>query len=1187
MSEKVKNKLTFKEKSRLNDALMALLKQHIVDKPDGPLPPEGKLYDTVDPHSMSLAGSIGKFPDPHFDGPQAPNSMGMVLLVEPDKAGEVKCSVSGQFDIVHRVIPDYSKMMEALTRDGDGDPKDKQVLLGTYRRFTLEFSDIDFKFNLPAEDKKWVVPVDASSLESTICAHESEMLKNGTIFRKCYLNDKGQARLTFDWSGTPATNQNEFNALIRNGCFETNEVLHYRVRLRARARKAPKSLCENENSYLIEFFLENLTSSDHSKPFGVFMPQLLDAGFKIKFSVGNNTPLPHRFAPEDYRLIDSEGLPGYGISCGVSYENGEYSTNSFPTSRQALIETPSPEKIGMKTQPTFADLASDPIPILKDMVQAIDRYADEWRGVIDSKASDSSKEQVAIMNLDHTDFIRERNNIEEGINLLQKNSNLLRSFKLMNEAIGEAVKIQGKSFDSWRLFQLGFILTQVMAVYERCIHKDKISSHLEHAEVLWFATGGGKTEAYLGILTMGMLYERINGRAFGVTGWMRFPLRMLSVQQFQRLGYVLAQANVIRQERGLGGHPFTVGYFTGSVSSPGFVTNDGPYYQDTFLPNLTDDKLHELQFVHDCTYCKAKDSIYVKADIERGRLMHVCSNPHCWSNTCADRGLYGEGIKGEIGIYVSDEECYRYIPTILVGTLDKLAVIGHNQRFRLLFGGGRFFCPEHGFTFDGPCMHKRIGKDAMDDYAAFKCGNNSRTTDVRTIDLGVAKIPGVSFMLQDELHLSRENLGNFDAHYQTLFNAIQEEMGGRRPKILAATATIKDYEHHVTHLYQRRARRFPAPGQKQNESFYSRIVPDEDGGVLYRRQYIGVMPLNNISNAIALMGHRYFLMLDDLRAQLRDDPTNTANRIGFDGSLAKLLVDHLDVYMNAALTYVNSKKSIIDVTVKLEEMTGEVEIPKKLDGETTLDDILQAIEHMENKRHDDPHRQLIATNVISHGVDIENLNFMILHGWPKSTAEYIQASARAGRVHPGIIISMFKHFNLYERNVFLNFEDYHFFLDKLVESVPISRFAPNVLERTFPGVLAAVLYNWAPTRAWGKNLGYNGKKLRDALLDNKFNVHQELKDILMKCLKVPDDINLGFDPVLVKEFNADLESKIDHSLDMLETLSSTDADQSIREIIGKILRNQPFRSFRDIERQIEIKPADNSLVEDVIDALSE
>lgn len=1179
--------LSFTQKSDLNLAILDALRLRLLDKDESVIPFPGKHYDFLDPANQSIMGSIGQEPDPDFDGVQPPNSMGMVLLVSPDGEGRIECTLSGQFDLSWRYIPDLDVMVENLSREG-ARVKDTQPVVTSFRRMTVEFEGVGLKFMLPKDNGRWLVTGDDSPLQLALSQLESELLEDPRVFKVCEVGATGGAKFDFDWD-TSIETQEALNRAVAASIFtDTEDLLRYQVRLRARARRAPGSLRGGEGAYLLEIYLENCTSRNTGRAFGILNPHLLDAQFTARLDAGEHHMLPHKIAPVDYRYEATNEVDGYGVTTSIkSVGHRTFATDAMPIDRQPRIENPESEDLGMTDKPTFGSLSTSPLNPLLSLAKAVDSYIDKWTDSLPGMEPDIRAESE--QQLDQ--LKAERDAIGDGISLLQSDPDLLKCFSLMNEAMLNAIQLQGKNFDSWRLFQLGFILTQVRAVYERTCDEKELTDHLETAEVLWFSTGGGKTEAYLGIILMAMFWERMKGRHYGTSAWMRFPLRMLSVQQFQRLSYVVAQANMIRQREGFGGHPYTIGYFTGR-GTPGHITSTRDYHKEWFLPSLNQEKLNELKFISDCPYCTESHTVEMKGDIDTGRIKHVCTNASCWSNTEADPGAYGEGIRGELGIYVSDEECYRYLPTVMVGTIDKLVVISHNKRFRGFFGGAKHFCPTHGFIFERSCHHSRIIKLDNGDYGSETCPNNSRTSQVKTVTPPPMLHPGISLLIQDELHLLKENTGNFDAHYETLFCALQEANEGRKPKVLAATATIKEYEHHVKHLYQRHARRFPVPGIELGESFYSRIVKGEEGNTQYRRTYAGILPIGSgqaMDKAAAHTSARYLTLVDDLRAQFVSDPGASATSLGFEASQAPQLLSHIETFLNANLIYVNSFRSLSDVIQSLEEAQGDFPDRqyRQLSGKSTLEEIQNTIDLIETKSPDDETRQVVATSVVSHGVDMHRLNFMVITGWPKSMAEYMQSSARAGRIEPGIVLSVLNSKVLFQSNVFMDFKDYHKFMDRMVESVPVNRFAPNLLERTLPGIITAWINNWAPGQPdpWGMDITKSAGKVKQALRDPAHMARNELKNHILSSMAVPDHLKDSFDERVVSDFTVSLERHVDHALKLLEGMTTDIAEDFLSDAIERLLGNRPMQSLRDIESQVRVMPQ-TELAGRVLESLS-
>jgi len=1180
--------LSFTEKSKLNRTILKDFRLRLVDKPTLILDDYGVIYDHSDPSNESLLGSIGQHPDPTFDAYQPPNAMGMVLLVTPygdsKENQEVSLILSGQFDISHRYIPDIDVMKKNLKIENEN-VKESQTIVTSYKRLTVQFNDLPINISVQKDLNNWITLPPGNPLENAFANIETSLSNDPRAFKRCKPGRTGAAVFHFIWSDDEIQTQDDLNDQIAIDIFEDDkEILPYQVKVRARLREAPVSLTDVPNAYLLEVYLENNTTQEVARRYGINNPHLLDAQLKTIITRGVHHPLPHKLSPEDYRYNDKNDMAGYGITTSVrKVEPNTFVTDSMPTCELERIENPSSEDLGMQYGPKFEALAKDPTKPLESLLNAIDGYASQWDERIRELLKASKVEEAKVSEGELASFRVERELVNDGITLLEKNDDLRRCFQWMNEVMLLAIKRQGKKFDEWRLFQLGFILTQIRAIYERCCPETELTSHIDTAEVLWFSTGGGKTEAYLGIFIMSMLYERIYLRTYGVTGWMRFPLRMLSVQQFQRLSYVVAQANIIRQNEGLGGHPFTIGYFTGR-GTPSRITSSAHFYTENYLPVITQERLDRYKFISDCPYCDEADTVKITKDLSKGRIMHVCTNAECWSNTHAEEGSYGEGISGELGIYVSDEEVYRYLPTIMVGTIDKLAVIGHNYRFRYFFGGATHFCPSHGFSFEGKCDHSILKKNDDGSWDSERCKNNSRTSKVKTHSLSTMKFPGFSFLLQDELHLLSENLGNFNAHYETLLTAIQKANGGRTPKVLTATATIKDFEGHVHHLYQRHARRFPAPGFLLRESFYARVVMGPDGHPMIRRLFAGILPLGagaTLFRATAIASSRYLTLIDDICHEIDRDPQSAAGRLCFAESKLPAVKDHIKTFLNAILLYVNSRVGMSDTSRFLEDAhRGKYPERKwrQLDGQSTLDEIQQVITHIETKDPEDDTRQIAATSVVSHGVDMHRLNMMVIAGWPKSIAEYMQTSARAGRIEPGIVLTIMNSKNLFQSNVFMDFQDYHLFMDKLVESVPVNRFAPNLLDRTLPGIFAAWIYNWAPSMPWGEGITTNAGKVKTAFKDSTFKAREELRQRLMLSLEIPAYKLSSFDDRVSSDFMHMLDRKVEEALTQLEGMKNDIADERLSEALERLLGNRPMTSMRDIESQILVLPQTDDAV---------
>lgn len=1176
--------LTYLEKMSISERLLESMRLRLTSKSVSNIAREG-LITSDDPAEISLIGGLAPRPDPDYHREQAPSAMGMILLVSPNLHGKIEIVLKGRFDVTHRYIPSLKTMLENVQTGADGD-RNRQKLPDCYKRFTVNFDDIQLIL-----DSTHINTWQECELASVLNPLQNQWKDDPRIFRICAVNEKGWASQIIPWAQNEYLSDDALAKHVGKSLFIGENILEHDVVIRTRLRRPPPVFSDWDPCLLLEIYLQNNTTAETGRQFCLSKPCLLDVEFEANLISGRQIDVPHRLQPEDYRYQPEDGVAGYGITCAVKKVSPTiFQTDSMPTYAQPRVDAPSPRDAGMPFAASFKLLAEKPIEVLDGFISALKNYDGVWNSVEAQLKKDGLSAELKEVQTDRKAYDQEVSLITDGIDLLKNHADLLQCFCWMNEALGRAIALQGKSFDGWHLFQLGFILTQVRAVYERFCLEHERQNVANTADVLWFATGGGKTEAYLGIIAFSMLYSRLRGRLYGSTAWMRFPLRMLSAQQFQRLSYVVAQAEIVRCRENIRGHPFTVGYYTGS-GTPSYISRSDAQGAAIWLPDLTKEQLKRYQFVTDCPYCGERGAVSMSADIPRVRMLHICANTECFSNMTATQGAYGEGVAGELGIYVSDEECYRYLPTVLVGTVDKLAVIAHNERFAGYLGAFRHFCPEHGFNAEAKCQYRRIRLNLQGDFESADCGNNSRTSKNRTTHLPVMLDPGFPFLIQDELHLLRESLGNFDAHYESLLQTLQVGHGGQISKILAATATIKDFENHILHLYMRPGRRFPAPGAKKGESFYARISRHGDE-TLIRRWFAGVLPLGftrgGTERAAAEVASRYLDQIDDWLNGLTTHDPAVLTVLRFPDSRAAELFEYIGKFLNTDLIYANQKRQTTVIREHLENVNARDEKIRThvlLDGQTPLDDILGAIQLVETKSAHDSMRHIVATSVVSHGVDIAELNFMVLDGWPRSTAEYIQSSARSGRVQPGIVMSILSSGKLFESGVFLNFGDYHFFLDKLVDSVPINRFAPNVLQRTLPGIFTTIVFNWAKFQAgWGESLNRSASQLHKVLNDPSGVARNNLRAMLIKALDVPLVVQPYFNLRVLAAFRAQLNDEVDRGLHRLQHLSAANADKDLGSALESIYQFGPMRSFRDIENQVEITPLDTKSAQ-VLNAL--
>jgi hypothetical protein len=607
-------------------------------------------------------------------------------------------------------------------------------------------------------------------------------------------------------------------------------------------------------------------------------------------------------------------------------------------------------------------------------------------------------------------------------------------------------------YSRWHLFQIVFIVTQLPALSIR----EGISSGewpvgtprhwddaLDWADVLWFPTGGGKTEAYLGLISCAALYDRLRGKQFGVTAWLRFPLRMLSVQQLQRAAVVLWETEIERRaflgDASSDSDTISLGYFVGKSSTPNQlrVNEVGEW---SFV-NLEKDSVlrDKLLLVSSCPACHGVRTVQIVPDRSNERIRHVCG-------TC----------QTELPIYVSDDEIYRFLPTVIVGTIDKMATVAYQKKFAMLWGGASWRCqesPEHGF--------------GIGDWCISGCGLNPKKGSHGRVRTAVAAHdPGPSLHIQDELHLLQQELGAFAGHYETLIRSCEATVGGRPPKTVAATATIEGFEHQIRQIYGvRYARRFPTRGFDLLETFYTTADRDQSSlehSIKTSRLYVAFRPPHLHAADAASLCVRF---LHEEVIRLYDHPYDAAAFLPT--ARTEDEVRRLLYYYSTTLTYVGSKARGVRIRQSLDRAAGQLRPSNSRDLATeflsgdsslaTIADTVRRIESPPDWSEDGYLDATVATNVISHGVDVERFNLMVMDSVPEETADYIQASSRSGRRHVGLILAVLASYSLRASSIYHRFSEYHRHLERLVSPVSVNRFAKFAAVRTSPGILAGLL----------------------------------------------------------------------------------------------------------------------------------
>lgn len=673
--------------------------------------------------------------------------------------------------------------------------------------------------------------------------------------------------------------------------------------------------------------------------------------------------------------------------------------------------------------------------------------------------------------------------IKTGIELLDQDENAAKAFKFANQAMadqrirtifsrnerqGKQIKIEEidvPSNRSWRPFQLAFLLLTLPEMVDPT-HANRSDRDQNLVDLLWFPTGGGKTEAYLGLTAFTMAIRRLqkspewpNGQA-GITVMMRYTLRLLTLQQFQRAASLICACELIRQKEPStwGNEPFRIGLWVGEASAP----------------NRTEDAKKEIDQAHDhfrgrafgvkgtvaqltnCPWCGKPINTGSDIKVElfkqgRGRTLQYCSDP---LGECpfTRRQSPDEGLP----IVVVDEEIYRLLPSLVIATVDKFAQMPWKGETQMLFGRVTGKCPRHGFR----------SPDLEDSDSHPKLGS---LPAVRTIPLSPLRPPDL--IIQDELHLISGPLGTLVGLYETAVDYLCEWKIGEKkikPKIIASTTTIRRAENQVHNLYTRKVNIFPPSGVNTEDNFFSKQIPSSEQ--FPGRLYIGICAAGaNLKTALLRVYFAYMAAAQTLFKEYGElaDPWMTTvgyfNAMRELGGMRRIVDDTLRSILRNAHDHGLEDRHISEESVdELNSRRSGVDIPKILDRleakfipRTRTDAETPNVPREKRKQY--PLDVVLCTNMISVGVDIDRLGLMIVAGQPKTTAEFIQATSRVGRKFPGIVCTVFNWSRPRDLSHFERFEHYHDTFYEHVEALSVTPFSPRALDRGLSGTLVSMV----------------------------------------------------------------------------------------------------------------------------------
>ncbi len=731
----------------------------------------------------------------------------------------------------------------------------------------------------------------------------------------------------------------------------------------------------------------------------------------------------------------------------------------------------------------------------------------EWLQLRHSDAAGLPEHLRTIAEIAIEDAGAAANRLEEGLTLLGSDSDVFRAFQFMNRvmadqrvhsqvaqarsedaalsiaAASEKVAAKGEGAASWRHFQIGFILMQLHALTDPT--SARRSSEAARAELLFFPTGGGKTEAYLGLAAYTFAIRRLQGvvespdgvldGGDGVAVLMRYTLRLLTTQQFQRATALVCAAELVRREdpNTWGEEPFRIGLWVGSNVSPKSydeaeeqigkaIATEGRPYGVTVL---------QLQR---CPWCGSPISPkqHIRLDKARRRVLVHCGARLGAECPFADGGTVEDGLP----VLTVDEEIYRYPPSFLLATVDKFARIAREGQAASLFGHVAQRCPRHGYRHPDTPVAVCTGTS-----------HNASGLLPKVTVQAAGRLRPPDLVIQDELHLITGALGTAVGLFEVAVDTLCSWQRGTdvaiadpvRPLVVASTATSRNAENQVLRLYGRGIEIFPPQVIDVSDTYFSKEVPvsAEHPG----RRYLGVCAHGakltlaeiRVSEIVLQAGQKlldqhgevadpymtlvgYFSATRELagmRRYLDDDVTTRITNPDKASGYPRRGTWGLEI---GELT---SRVSSTDITKTLDRLSA----PFDPDWDTTQAHnvhaaLRKADKAVPKRAGSRPYDVVLATSMLQVGVDVGRLGLMLVVGQPKNTAEYIQASSRVGRVSdkPGLVVTLANRSRPRDMAHYEQFEHDHRTFYAHVEALSVTPYSDSSLERGLTGVLVSI-----------------------------------------------------------------------------------------------------------------------------------
>jgi len=745
---------------------------------------------------------------------------------------------------------------------------------------------------------------------------------------------------------------------------------------------------------------------------------------------------------EDERVADlqyrstCEYAVGHGVATHAKIDGGCARVVSTEWMPRASVERVEPTTLagvtfGMETLGALADAAA--------VRAALGALPTKYAAWIDAQAAVGGLSAAQAETL--RDLVQSQRavckRLASGIELLASKPDALEAFRIANRAMAAQARRRIRYTDgdgpAWRPFQLAFILMALCGIDDPT-HTDR-----ETVDLLFFPTGGGKTEAYLGLAAFTLVLRRLRKptiESAGVTVLMRYTLRLLTLDQLGRATALICALELERekaQDR-LGKHPFEIGLWVGSAATPNKMGKKGPQGQvpeGTALKRTLDFKSGRGGSpipLESCPWCGArftKDSFRLEPDLKEPQDLFVyCANPIC--DFTGNRRL---------PVLAVDEPIYRRLPCFLISTVDKFAALPWTAEVGQLLG--------HVNRHDA--ANERFSRDPSG---------------------GPVRILPPELVIQDELHLISGPLGTVAGIYEGAIDALaSREVNGKRvrPKIVASTATVRRAQSQIRALFDRKeVAVFPPPGSDLRDSFFARTTSDSE---VPGRLYVGIAAQGRSLKVVYL---RALLALlgggQSMYAKGKPDPSNPVDPymtvVGYFNSLRELGGSRRIAEDEVSLKLKNRPRRRLEPAETLFEPRNIQQDMLELTSRVSTDEVAAAKERLGRPFSEAQRVDLaLATNMISVGLDITRLGLMVMLGQPKTSSEYIQASSRVGRdkAKPGLVVVLLNIHKPRDRSHYERFESFHASFYRSVEATSVTPGAPRALDRALAPALVGLV----------------------------------------------------------------------------------------------------------------------------------